>query len=203
MTRPVSKAWDSSRSMAASAAPGSPETSSIRTYQGGVLSGALEDGLVLDAAIAQTEAQAKALWAVRENQSGGQRPEGAAWKHDVSVPVSRIADFLAEATAAVERFHPGARVSAFGHVGDGNLHYDVLCPPGGDRPAFLARWAEGSQIVHDIVARYDGSISAEHGLGRLKTDEARRYKTPLEIRAMQAIRAALDPHRIMNPAVLF
>ena len=83
------------------------------------------------------------------------------------------------------------------------MHYDVLCPPGADLPAFLARWEEGSRIVHDIVARYDGSISAEHGLGRLKTDEARRYKSPLEIRTMQAVRAAIDPQRIMNPAVLF
>ena len=162
-----------------------------------------EAGLVVEAAIAQNDAQRAAFWKVREEQSAAQKPEGGGWKHDVSVPVSRIADFLEEATTAVERFHPGARVSAFGHVGDGNLHYDVLCPPGGDHSAFLARWAEGSQIVHDIVARYDGSISAEHGLGRLKTDEARRYKTPLEIRAMQAVREALDPHRIMNPAVLF
>ena len=162
-----------------------------------------EAGLVVEAAIAQNDAQRAAFWKVREEQSAAQKPEGGGWKHDVSVPVSRIADFLEEATTAVERFHPGARVSAFGHVGDGNIHYDVLCPPGGDHPAFIARWAEGSQIVHDIVARYDGSISAEHGLGRLKTDEARRYKTPVEIRTMQAIRTALDPHRIMNPGVLF
>lgn len=168
-----------------------------------LLTHAFETGLITDAAIAQNDAHRAAFWKVREEQSAAQKPEGGGWKHDVSVPVSRIADFLDEATAAVERFHPGARVSAFGHVGDGNLHYDVLCPPGGDLPAFLARWAEGSQVVHDIVARYDGSISAEHGLGRLKTDEARRYKLPLEIRTMQAVRAALDPHRIMNPAVLF
>jgi FAD/FMN-containing dehydrogenase len=168
-----------------------------------LLTHAFETGLITDAAIAQNDAQRAAFWKVREEQSAAQKPEGGGWKHDVSVPVSRIADFLEEATAAVERFHAGARVSAFGHVGDGNLHYDVLCPPGGDLPAFLARWAEGSQIVHDIVARYDGSISAEHGLGRLKTDEARRYKSPLEIRTMQAVRAAIDPHRIMNPAVLF
>ena len=168
-----------------------------------LLSHAFEAGLIVDAAIAQNDAQRAAFWKVREEQSAAQKPEGGGWKHDVSVPVSRIADFLDEATAAVERFHPGARVSAFGHVGDGNLHYDVLCPPGGDLPAFLARWAEGSQVVHDIVARYDGSISAEHGLGRLKTDEARRYKSPLEVRTMQAVRTAIDPHRIMNPAVLF
>jgi FAD/FMN-containing dehydrogenase len=168
-----------------------------------LLSQAFEVGLITDAAIAQNAAQRAAFWKVREEQSAAQKPEGGGWKHDVSVPVSRIPDFLEEATAAVDRFQPGARVSAFGHVGDGNIHYDVLCPSGGDHPAFITRWAEGSQIVHDIVARHDGSISAEHGLGRLKTDEARRYKTPAEIRAMQAIRAALDPHRIMNPSVLF
>ncbi|WP_372707843.1 FAD-binding oxidoreductase [Brevundimonas sp.] len=168
-----------------------------------LLTHAFETGLITDAAIAQNDAQRASFWKVREEQSAAQKPEGGGWKHDVSVPVSRIADFLDQATAAVERFEPGARVSAFGHVGDGNIHYDVLCPVGGDHPAFLARWPEGSRIVHDIVARYDGSISAEHGLGRLKTDEARRYKSPLEIQTMQAIRAALDPHRIMNPGVLF
>ena len=168
-----------------------------------LLSHAFETGLINDAAIVQNDAQRAAFWKVREEQSAAQRPEGGGWKHDVSVPLSRIADFLEEATAAVERFHPGARVSAFGHVGDGNIHYDVLCPLGGDLKAFLARWEQGSQIVHDIVARYDGSISAEHGLGRLKTEEARRYKSPLEIRTMQAVRLAIDPHRIMNPAVLF
>ena len=178
--------------------PGAAEAAMQR-----LLEHAFEAGLITDAAIAQNEAQRAAFWRVREEQSAAQKPEGGGWKHDVSVPVSRIADFLEEATAAVERFEPGARVSAFGHVGDGNLHYDVLCPPGDDLKAFLGRWAQGSEIVHDIVARYDGSISAEHGLGRLKTEEARRYKSPAEIETMRAIRAALDPKRIMNPAVLF
>ncbi|RYG11250.1 MAG: hydroxyacid dehydrogenase, partial [Caulobacteraceae bacterium] len=168
-----------------------------------LLSDAFEAGLIIDAAIAQNDSQRADFWKVREEQSAAQKPEGGGWKHDVSVPVSRIADFLDEATAAVQRFEPGARVSAFGHVGDGNMHYDVLCAPGGDHAAFISRWAQGSQIVHDIVARYDGSISAEHGLGRLKTDEARRYKSSLEIATMQAIRQAIDPNRIMNPAVLF
>ena len=168
-----------------------------------LLTHAFETGLITDAAIAQNDGQRAAFWKVREEQSAAQKPEGGGWKHDVSVPVSRIADFLDEATAAVEKFEPGARVSAFGHVGDGNMHYDVLCRSGADLQAFLGRWAQGSEIVHDIVARYDGSISAEHGLGRLKTDEARRYKSPLEIATMQAVRAAIDPHRIMNPAVLF
>lgn len=168
-----------------------------------LLGEAFEAGLITDAAIAQNDAQRAAFWKVREEQSAAQKPEGGGWKHDVSVPVSRIADFLDEASAAVDRFEPGARISAFGHVGDGNMHYDVLCPPGVEHAAFIGRWAQGSEIVHDIVARYDGSISAEHGLGRLKTDEARRYKTPLEIATMQAVRAAIDPLRIMNPAVLF
>jgi FAD/FMN-containing dehydrogenase len=178
--------------------PGAAETGMER-----ILASAFEDGLIVDAAIAQNETQTRDFWKLREEQSAAQKPEGGGWKHDVSVPVSRIADFLAEATAAVERFEPGARVSAFGHVGDGNMHYDILCPAGGDLKAFLGRWEAGSQVVHDIVARYDGSISAEHGLGRLKTEEARRYKSALEIETMRAIRLAIDPKRIMNPAVLF
>lgn len=168
-----------------------------------LLTGAFEEGLITDAAIAQSDAQKAAFWRLREEHSAGLKPEGGGWKHDVSVPVSQIADFIDEATAAVERFHPGCRVSVFGHVGDGNLHYDVIPGVGEDVPAFIARWMEGSEIVHDIVARYNGSISAEHGLGRLKTEEARRYKSSLEIATMQAIRQAIDPQRIMNPAVLF
>ena len=168
-----------------------------------LLTAAFEEGLIVDAAIAQNDAQKAEFWRLREEHSAALKPEGGGWKHDVSVPVSRIADFIDETTAAVEQFHPGCRVSVFGHVGDGNLHYDVIPGEGDDIAAFIARWMEGSQVVHDVVARYDGSISAEHGLGRLKTDEARRYKSPLEITTMQAIRQAIDPQRIMNPAVLF
>ena len=168
-----------------------------------LLTAAFEEGLIVDAAIAQNDAQKAEFWRLREEHSAALKPEGGGWKHDVSVPVSRIADFIDEATAAVEKFHPGCRVSVFGHVGDGNLHYDVIPGVGEDVAAFIARWMEGSEVIHDVVARYDGSISAEHGLGRLKTDEARRYKTPLEIATMQAIRKAIDPQRIMNPAVLF
>jgi FAD/FMN-containing dehydrogenase len=164
---------------------------------------AFEEGLITDAAIAQNDTQRAAFWRLREEHSAALKPEGGGWKHDVSVPISRIAEFIGEATVAVERFHPGARVSVFGHVGDGNLHYDILPAVGEDIPAFIGRWKEGSQVVHDVVARYDGSISAEHGLGRLKTDEVRRYKSPLEVETMAAIRRAIDPKRIMNPAVLF
>ena len=182
----------------ASGEPGAAEAAMER-----LLSGALEDGRIADAAVAQNEQQAKAFWRVREDQSAAQKPEGVGWKHDVSVPVSKIAAFIDEATAAVERFYPGCRVSAFGHVGDGNVHYDVLQPLGGDASAFAARRDEGSRLVHDIVAKYEGSISAEHGLGRMKSAEALVYKSPVEVAAMRAIRDALDPHRIMNPGVLF
>ncbi len=182
----------------ASGTPGGAEAQMER-----LLEVAFEEGLIVDAAIAQNDSQRAAFWRLREEHSAALKPEGGGWKHDVSVPISRIADFIDEATAAVERFHPGARVSVFGHIGDGNLHYDILPGGGEDVPAFIGRWKEGSRVVHDVVARYDGSISAEHGLGRLKTEEVKRYKTPLEIETMAAIRRALDPQRIMNPAVLF
>jgi len=178
--------------------PGSAEAAMERFLAEG-----LEAGLVRDAAVAQTDGQAKALWAIRENQSPAQKPEGATWKHDVSVPVSRVADFLTEATAAMQAFVPGARIAAFGHIGDGNIHYDVLRPDGGDDAPHAARRDAGSRIVHDIVASMGGSISAEHGLGSMKAEEARRYKSPVEIEALSAIRRALDPKRIMNPRVLF
>lgn len=182
----------------ASGTPGGAEAQMER-----LLEVAFEEGLIVDAAIAQNDAQRAAFWRLREEHSAALKPEGGGWKHDVSVPISRIADFIDEASAAVERFHPGARVSVFGHVGDGNLHYDILPAIGEDIPAFIGRWKEGSEVVHDVVGAYHGSISAEHGLGRLKTEEVTRYKSPLEIETMAAIRRALDPKRIMNPAVLF
>jgi FAD/FMN-containing dehydrogenase len=182
----------------ASGEPGAAEAAMER-----LLAKGLEDGLIRDAAIAQTEVQAKAFWAVRENQSPAQKPEGATWKHDVSVPVSQVAAFLKRATEAMERFAPGCRVAAFGHVGDGNIHYDVLRPDGGDDAAHAARRDAGSRIVHDIVADLNGSISAEHGLGAMKTNDALRYKSDVEVQAQRALRLALDPKRIMNPRVLF
>ncbi len=168
-----------------------------------LLGHALESGLIRDAAIAQNQAQARAFWSIREHQSAAQKPEGAVWKHDVSTPISRIAQFLDEATAAMQAFAPGSRVLPFGHLGDGNIHFDVLQPEGGDGAAHSARRDEAARIVHDIVGSLGGSISAEHGLGAMKTAEALRYKSPVEIEAMRAIRAALDPQRIMNPRVLF
>jgi len=164
---------------------------------------AVEAGQVSDAVVAQTETQMKALWGIRENQSPAQKPEGATWKHDVSVPVSQVPAFLAEADAAMRAFVPGCRIAAFGHVGDGNIHYDVLRPDGGSDAEHAARRDEGSHLVHAIVVKLGGSISAEHGLGAMKTAEGARYKSPVELEALKAIRRALDPKRILNPRVLF
>src|SRR5665213_1573542 len=168
-----------------------------------LLAGALEDGLIADAAVAQSEAQARAFWALREGQSAAQKSEGPAWKHDISVPISAIAEFLGEAGRRLAARFPGARIDAFGHVGDGNIHYDVLGPAAGDPEAHAAGRDAGARIVHDLVHALGGSISAEHGLGTMKTAEALAYKSPVEVAAQRAIRGALDPGRIMNPRVLF
>jgi len=168
-----------------------------------LLAGALEAGLIADAAIAQSQAQAGAFWALREGQSAAQKSEGPAWKHDVSVPISAIAEFLGEAGRRLAARYPAVRIDAFGHVGDGNIHYDVLGPVGGDPEAHAAGRDAGARIVHDLVHSLGGSISAEHGLGTMKTAEALAYKSPVEVAALRAIRAALDPGRIMNPRVLF
>jgi FAD/FMN-containing dehydrogenase len=182
----------------ASGEPGAAEAAMER-----LLARALEDDLIQDAVLAQTAAQAKTLWALRENQSSAQKPEGAAWKHDVSVPVSRIADFIEVASAAVMRLAPSARIVAFGHVGDGNVHYDVLAGAGADQSAHVAARDAAAELVHGVVMDMGGSISAEHGLGTMKTAEALQYKSAVEVAALRAVRAALDPKRIMNPRVLF
>jgi FAD/FMN-containing dehydrogenase len=169
----------------------------------GLLSEALSRGLTQDAVIAASEAQAQALWALREGQSEAQKGEGPVWKHDVSVPISRVADFIDVAGQALTARFPGVRIDAFGHVGDGNIHYDVLGPIGGDPTRHAEARQAAARIVHDLVNSLGGSISAEHGLGVMKTEDARRYKSPVEIAALEAVRSALDPKRIMNPRVLF
>jgi FAD/FMN-containing dehydrogenase len=178
--------------------PGGAEAALERT-----LAAALEQGLAQDAVVAQNAAQAQAMWRMRETLSAAQKPEGVTWKHDIAVPVSQVPLFLERATAALEARWPGARVAAFGHVGDGNIHYNLAQPLGGDPAAFDRARDAGAKVVHDIVMDLGGSISAEHGLGAMKTAEALRYKYPVDIEAMRAIRRALDPKRIMNPRVLF
>jgi FAD/FMN-containing dehydrogenase len=164
-----------------------------------LLADAHERGLIEDAAIAATLEQRKAFWTLRENLSEVQKFEGGSIKHDVSVPVGAIPEFLAEATVAVERFLPGARVVAFGHMGDGNIHFNVSQPIGADRQAFLDRWDTMNEIVHGIVARLGGSYSAEHGVGQLKRGLLARWKDPASLAVMRQIKAALDPNGVMNP----
>ena len=160
---------------------------------------ALADGLAGDAVLAQSEAQARRLWALRENISEAQKIEGVSIKHDVSVPVSRIPDFLARADAALAAAFPGIRVVAFGHVGDGNLHYNLSKPDAQQNADFIAAQPAVNRIVHDAVDALGGSISAEHGIGQLKRDELLRYKSPVEIALMRTIKQALDPRGLMNP----
>ena len=164
-----------------------------------LLADALERGLIEDAAIAATLEQRKAFWTLRENLSEVQKFEGGSIKHDVSVPVGAIPEFLAEATAAVERFLPGARVVPFGHMGDGNIHFNVSQPVGADKGAFLARWEETNALVHAIVARYSGSFSAEHGIGQMKREGLARAKDPVALDLMRRIKSTLDPDGILNP----
>jgi FAD/FMN-containing dehydrogenase len=163
------------------------------------LAAALDRGLVSDAVLAGSAAQAKALWKLRESISEAQKHEGASIKHDISVPVSRIPAFVREALAAAEKLIPGIRPVPFGHVGDGNLHFNFTQPAGADADAYLARWEDLNRVVHDIVHAHGGSISAEHGIGVLKREEGRRYKSAVELDLMRRIKQAIDPKGIMNP----
>ncbi|MCL2658719.1 MAG: FAD-binding oxidoreductase [Betaproteobacteria bacterium] len=164
-----------------------------------ILRSALVSGKLSDAAIASSEAQAKALWALRENASEAQKREGISIKHDISVPVSGIPEFLRRAEAALAAAFPGIRIVAFGHVGDGNLHFNCSMSEAAANAALVARQAEVNHIVHDIVHALRGSISAEHGLGQLKREEIIRYKAPLELELMRGIKRAIDPLGLMNP----
>jgi len=172
--------------------------SGIRGLLERLLESALEEGLVADGVIAESGAQAKELWRIREAIVEAQLYSGSI-KHDVSVPVSRVAEFIIRATAAVSERLPGIRPMAFGHVGDGNIHLNLTQPEGADTASYLARWHEFNDIVHGVVRELHGSISAEHGVGALKRDEIARYKSPVEIELMRRVKHALDPANIMNP----
>jgi FAD/FMN-containing dehydrogenase len=163
------------------------------------LAAAVEAGDALDASIAQSKAQAGKLWALRENVSEAQRREGPNIKHDISLPVSAIPAFMAESDAALIQAFPGSRLVVFGHLGDGNLHYNLSGPEGVDAGGFMDNAERANRIVHDLVAKYGGSFSAEHGVGQLKRGDLVRYKSPVEVDVMRAIKAALDPAGIMNP----
>ncbi len=167
-----------------------------------ILEEAAEKGVVADAAVASSEAQSLALWRLREAIVEAQKYEGGSIKHDVSAPLSEIPAFIEEASAAVTALIPGSRPVAFGHFGDGNIHFNLTQPKGADKPAFLARWDEVNAAVYGIVLRHGGSISAEHGIGRLKARVLETVKSEQELALMRRIKAAFDPRGIMNPGKL-
>lgn len=163
------------------------------------LMSALETSLVADAVIAKNRSEADALWQLRHAISESQKREGASLKHDVSVPVGAVAEFIRAATIAVEKQLPGIRVVAFGHVGDGNIHFNLSQPTSWEHGAFLAEREALATVVYEVVAKFEGSISAEHGIGQAKTDDLLRYKSETEITLMRTIKAALDPDGLLNP----
>ena len=165
----------------------------------GALGDALAAGTVEDAVIGASGAQNDALWRLREGVPEAQTREGASIKHDVSVPLSRLPDFLERAGAACRAEMPGLRPCGFGHFGDGNIHFNLSQPVGMDKAAFLSHWTEFNRIVHDIVHELGGSIAAEHGVGLIKRDELVHYKDPVTIELMRTLKLALDPDNILNP----
>ncbi len=177
----------------------STASASLREMLGRGLAVALDRQLLLDAVISSTSAQAARLWALRENISEAQAREGMNLKHDVSLPGSAICDFLDTTNALLAEQFSGARIVCFGHLGDGNLHYNISPPVGEDAQAFLTHQAAINRLVHDQVVRFGGSISAEHGIGQLRRTEMLRYKSTTEMDLMQRVKAALDPLGIMNP----
>jgi FAD/FMN-containing dehydrogenase len=179
----------------------SQSDSGLRALLERLLEDALGEGLVADGVIAASEAQRKQLWRIREGIVEAQLYSGSI-KHDVSVPVSRVADFVSRASAAVEERLPGIRPIAFGHVGDGNIHFNLTQPAAYDKAAYLSRWQEFNDLVHGVVRDLSGSISAEHGVGIMKRDEITHYKPAVEIALMRQLKRALDPAGIMNPGKL-
>lgn len=171
----------------------------LRQAMESVLGEALEAATIRDAVFADSLAQRAALWRLRESIPEGQVRHGASIKHDISVPVSHIPEFLEGATPALEALIPGLRVCAFGHVGDGNLHFNLSQPVDAGRDAFMAREEECNQLVFDLVETLGGSIAAEHGVGQLRLDALDRYKSRVELDLMRSIKQALDPRGILNP----
>jgi len=166
---------------------------------GNALSAALGDDLVRDAAVARNERERAALWKLRESIPEAQRKDGASLKHDIAVPVAALPDFLARASAWVSANVPLGRLIAYGHLGDGNLHFNLNAVPGVDAQRFLAEAPRVGRAIHDLVREFGGSFSAEHGIGRLKVGELEHYANAVELQLMRAVKTAFDPHGIMNP----
>ncbi len=179
-----------------------PENVNGQAVMQNALEEALSASFIEDAVLAQTDRQSSALMALRENISAAQKPEGAAIKHDISVPVDKVPNFIRAANESVLRLLPQARPLPFGHLGDGNIHYNILQPPGGEPEKFMALETKINDIVYDLVTCFGGSISAEHGIGILKKSALLQYADKSKIATMRQIKQALDPHNIFNPRVL-
>ena len=164
-----------------------------------ILSDALQQGIIEDASIARSVSQQKEFWRLREDMSPAQKLEGGSIKHDISVPIASIPDFISEAAKIIETISPGARIVCFGHMGDGNLHYNVSQPVGADKQAYLSLWGEMNHRIHTLVMSYNGSFSAEHGIGQLKRKELVAFKSPVALSLMRSIKQLFDPKNIMNP----
>jgi FAD/FMN-containing dehydrogenase len=160
---------------------------------------AMDDGLVSDAIIAKSKAEAEGFWRLRHSIADAEKPEGANLKHDVSVPISRMDEFLTRGEQLIEAIYPTARLVAFGHVGDGNLHYNVAQPVGDDGDQFIEKGAALTKAIYDLVAEMGGSFSAEHGVGVVKKDQLELYRSTAELDLMRAMKTALDPNNILNP----
>jgi FAD/FMN-containing dehydrogenase len=160
---------------------------------------AIDDSLICDAIIAKNKAESERLWRIRHSISDAQKPEGANLKHDISVPIGRIEHFLAKGEKLIESMMPAARLVAFGHVGDGNLHYNIAQPAGADAVQFLQDGKLVTEAIYDLVVELGGSISAEHGIGVLKKAYLKQYRDAAELELMRAMKAALDPLNILNP----
>jgi D-lactate dehydrogenase (cytochrome) len=173
--------------------------SGLRAVMEEILAEGLERGLVQDATIAESLDQGKMFWRIRELFGEVQRHEGGSIKHDVSVPVAAVPAFIAEASAAVIKLIPGARPLPFGHLGDGNIHYNVTQPVGADKAAYLERWHDMNAVVFEVVAKFGGSISAEHGIGVIKRDLLPKVKDPVAFELMRTLKRTLDPKGILNP----
>lgn len=175
------------------------EDFNLRASLEAIFAEAFDRGIVADAVVAESVAQSDALWRIRHGMSEIQKLEGGSIKHDVSVPVAAVPAFLEKAAAAVEALIPGCRPVPFGHMGDGNIHFNISQPVGAERQAFIARWDEVNAVVHGIVAEFNGSISAEHGIGRLKRKLLPEVKSGVELDLMRRIKSTFDPNNILNP----
>ena len=177
----------------------SSSTNNMRKQMENLFEVAINKNIVLDGVIAESTQQRKDLWLLRDGLNEAQKPEGGSIKHDISIPINNVSTFINDATYSVEKFIPESRVVAFGHIGDGNIHFNISQPIKSNKEDFLKKWESVNKIVFDIVNDLDGSFSAEHGIGKLKREELKFYNPEIEINLMKSIKNTFDPNNILNP----